>query len=311
MVQRNIAQLLPVARRVDHTGERRLRSFDRSGQATEEPLHPRRNLHRRLLRPLENAVVLAALFADLRRHAVEPLRTSFRSGERHVGDRPGNPAVAIVEWMNRHEPEMRESGFQHRFSRRVTVEPLEEQTHFFFNSLRRGRLEVDAFTPYGTGHDLHRCRAGVAPRANCDAVRPAPSGSEQRRMPAKEALGAEPLVIVLRRVEHHFDDAFDVTVSSLQAANVDAESARDRRADLFSVQLLAFDLAALQHVFGECTEYGLLSDSEAERLHLPNQTPLQLPGSSQRSRQFAVVPMELWPVLKLMDVRAHSPHVLR
>jgi hypothetical protein len=47
------------------------------------------------------------LLADLRRHAVEPPGAPLRSGQRHVRDRPREAAVAIVERVNRHEPEMR------------------------------------------------------------------------------------------------------------------------------------------------------------------------------------------------------------
>ena len=130
-------------------------------------------------------------------------------------------------------------------------------------------------------------------------------------MPAEEALRGQRLVVVLRRVQHHLDDAFDVTVRRLQPADIDSEPTRDRRADLVGVQLLAFDLAALQHVFGERAENGLLSDPEAERLHLADQAPLQVPGCSQRGRQPSVIPTELGPVRKLMDICRHSPHVLR
>ena len=130
-------------------------------------------------------------------------------------------------------------------------------------------------------------------------------------MPPEEPLRRQRLVVVLRRVQHHLHDAFDVTVRRLQPADVDPEPARDRRAHLVGVQLLAFDLAALQHVFGERAENGLLPDPEAERLHLADQAPLQVPGCSQRCRQTPVVPTELRPVRKLMNIGSHSPHVLR
>ena len=115
-------------------------------------------------------------------------------------------------------------------------------------------------------------------------------------MPAKEAVRRQRLIVVLRRVQHHLDDAFDVTVRRLQPADFDSEPTRDRRAYLVCVQPLAFDLAALQHVFGERAENGLLSDPEAERLHLADQSPLQVPACRQRGRQPSVIPAELGPV---------------
>jgi hypothetical protein len=142
-------------------------------------------------------------------------------------------------------------------------------------------------------------------------MHPAPPGGEQRRVPAEEALHGQRLVVVLRRVQHHLHDAFDVTVCRSQPADIHPEPTRDRRADLIGVQLLAFDFAALQHVFGERAENGLLSDPEAERLHLADKAPLQVPGYSQRGRQTSVIPTELRPVRKIMDIWSHSPHVLR
>ncbi len=79
-------------------------------------------------------------------------------------------------------------------------------------------------------------------------------------MPPEQAFRCQRLVVVLRRVQHHLHDAFDVTVRRLQPADVDSEPASDRRAHLLGVQLLAFDLAALQDVFGERAENGLLSE---------------------------------------------------
>jgi hypothetical protein len=130
-------------------------------------------------------------------------------------------------------------------------------------------------------------------------------------VPAEEPLRRQWLVVVLCRVEHHLHNAFDVTVRRLQPADVDSEPTRDRRANLIGVKLLAFDLAALHHVLGERAEKGLLSQPEAERLHLAAQAPLQVPGCSQRGRQASLIPTELGPVRKLMDIASHLPHVLR
>jgi hypothetical protein len=142
-------------------------------------------------------------------------------------------------------------------------------------------------------------------------VHPTPASGEQRRVPREEALCAQRLVVVLRRIEHHLDDAFHASIRGLQPADVDAKPARDGRAHLAGVEFLAFDLAAFQDVFGESAKHGFLFHSEAERLHLAEQPPLAVPGCSERDRQPPVIPTELRPVRKLMDKRGHSPHVLR
>ena len=208
---------------------------------------------------------------------------------------------------------MRKRGLQHRLGRRLAVEPLEEPSHLLFEPVGDWCLEVHAFAADRTGHDLHRRRTVVTPGAHRDSMHPAPASREQRRVPAEEAVRRQQLVVVLRRVQHHLDDAFDVTVRRLQTADIDPQPTRDRRPDLVRVQPLAFDLAALQHVFGERAENGLLFDPEAERLHLADQAPLEVPGCRQRSRQPAVIPPELGPVRELMDINGsvHSPHYVR
>ena len=66
--------------------------------------------------------------------------------------------------------------------------------------------------------------------------------------------------------------------------------------------VLAFDLAALQHVVGQREKNGLLPDLEAERLHLADQPALKVSGCRQGCRQVPVVPHEPRPVRKIMDI---------
>src|SRR5204863_3900391 len=79
LVQREIAQLLPVSRRRNHAGQRSLCTLNRARETAKEPLHPWRDVHRPPLCLLEDAVVVAAFPADLRGHAVEPLRAPPRT----------------------------------------------------------------------------------------------------------------------------------------------------------------------------------------------------------------------------------------
>src|SRR5262245_28898713 len=99
-------------------------------------------------------------------------------------------------------------------------------------------------------------------------------------MPSEEALGSQRQVVVLRRVEHHLHDTFDVTIRRFQGAYIHPELSSDRRTNLAGVEFLAFDLAALQHVFGERAEDGLLPDLEAESLHVADEAALKMPGGS-------------------------------
>ena len=112
-----------------------------------------------------------------------------------------------------------------------------------------------------------------------------------------------------RGVEHHFDDALDIAVRRLEAADVHAQPPGDRRADLFGVELLAFDLAALENIGGQSLQNGFLPKVEAERLHVSDQPALPVTDGGQRLGKLPLVPVEPGPVLKLMDI--HSPHLLR
>ena len=87
---------------------------DGAAQAAEEPFHPGRDVHRPLLRLLQDVVIGVALLPDLRRHAVEALRAVFRARQSHVGDGARDAAVAVIERVDGHEPEMGEPGFQDR-----------------------------------------------------------------------------------------------------------------------------------------------------------------------------------------------------
>src|SRR5690606_23362486 len=103
----------------------------------------------------------------------------------------------------------------------------------------------------------------------------------------------------------------DVTVGWTKAADVEAKPAGHRGPDLVSVEPLAFDLAALEDVFGKGAENGFLSQTEANRLHPANETPLLMPRGGQRRRQAPLVPVKPGPVRKLMYICSHSPLFLR
>ncbi len=251
-------------------------------ETAEEPLHPGRDVHRALLRPLEDAVVVAALLANLRRHAVEALRAAFRSRQRHVGDRARDAAVAIVERVNRHEPEMRQRGLQHGLGGRVAVEPVEEPAHLVVEPIGRRRLEVHALATDRTRHDLHGRRAVVTPRADRDALHAAPRRSGRathasRRAARRSAAGRSCCVA---------SSIISTTPSTWRSAgfrpptSMPSRRATDERTWSAS-SLSPFDLAALQHVVGERAKHRLFSDAEAQRFHLSEQASLQMPGGRQ------------------------------
>src|SRR3546814_17259730 len=84
---------------------------------------------------------------------------------------------------------------------------------------------------------------------------------------SSDLFGGQRLCIVLRGVEHHLHDAFDVAVGFDQAAEVHAETAGDGGAHQLPVEHPALDLAGFDNVLGLGLTPGLLTQREADRFH--------------------------------------------
>jgi hypothetical protein len=63
-------------------------------------------------------------------------------------------------------------------------------------------------------------------------------------MPRAQSLDRNRFIEVTRRVEHHFDDAFHVTVHGFEAPDIHAEPPCYRGTNLIRVQVLSLDFAA-------------------------------------------------------------------
>src|SRR5439155_8227153 len=121
-------------------------------------------------------------------------------------------------------------------------------------------------------------------------------------MPAKQPFPSERLIEVPCRIEHHVDNAIDTAVHDVDAGHVHAQTARNRRADLRHVELLPFDFAALNRLFSQSLESGLLLKWEPERLHAANKSSLPVTDGGQRARKAVLIPMELGPTRKLVNI---------
>jgi hypothetical protein len=91
----------------------------------------------------------------------------------------------------------------------------------------------------------------IAPGTRADPAHATAACRKQRRVPGAESVGGESLVVVARRIQHHLNDAFDVTVRSYNTPGIQTEAARDGRPHLLNIQRLTFDLAALDDVVGQ------------------------------------------------------------
>jgi hypothetical protein len=179
--------------------------------------------------------------------------------------------------MDRDEPQMCQRSFQDRVDVVVTVEPIEKGFHFRVEPVGGGGLVMYAFMSLGAGDNPHRPRRVVAPRSDDDLSHAAATSRKQRCMPTKPPLCGEFVAEFLRGVEHHLDDTFDVAVDRRQGRSLDSQAAGNRGPNLAPVQDLAFDLAGLEHVFGQRLENGLLAQRKAERVHATYQLSLSMP----------------------------------
>ena len=296
-------QRLPEARLGDHARERRLCAVDRARQAAEKPLHPRRDVHRALLRLFEDAVVVAPLLPDLRRHAVEPLRAALRSRQRHIGNRPRDPSVAVVERMDRDEPEMAPA--QPSTPARWSTSPLNHSRKRRISSSRRAAAGASKCTrSRPTGPDT-TCIGPVRSSRHAPTVirvHPAAPVGNSDACHANSRSAVSGCVVLLRRVEHHLDHAFDVAIDGRQAADVHAEAPRDGRADLLGIERLAFDLAAFQDVVGQGVENRLRRTLKPSASIWPIRRPCWCRAAESGDAKRFVIPDEPWPVWKLMDI---------
>src|ERR1043166_4636958 len=118
--------------------------LERAVEAVQKPLDLACDVEIALLRLLKTVVVLVPLAADLRRYAVEALSAVFRTRQRHVCDRSGDAAVAVVEGMDGDEPEMGDCRFEDGIDSSVPIEPFQKGAHFWNGSIDRKSTRLNS-----------------------------------------------------------------------------------------------------------------------------------------------------------------------
>ena len=273
-------------------------------ERVEEPGQPLGDVQRPLLGPLQDVVVSLAFALDLRRQTVEALRAALGACQQQVADGPGDTAIAIVERVQRDEPQMAEPRFDQWWFVRWPVQPVEEAAGFGLQTLGVGRLEMHPLATDGSGHHLHRTTGIVAPAADLDLGKTGVAGRKQRGMPAEQSRLRDSCLAVGRGIQHHLDHALDVPIDRCKRADVHAQPAGDGRAHGFDVELLALDLAGLDHILGERRETGLIAQRHADIGQAAHQEPLSTTDLGHRSSQSCQVEAPGRPVAGLPDVFA-------
>src|SRR6266436_7977888 len=106
------------------------------------------------------------------------------AGECKIGNCSRDAAIPVIERMNRHEPQMCKTRFQHGVDVSVLVEPVNEGFHLMVQPPRCWRLEVNTLAPDRTGDHLHRASLVVTPRTDADFAHTRAARWEQRRVPS-------------------------------------------------------------------------------------------------------------------------------
>ncbi|CAM2154787.1 hypothetical protein PT2222_310052 [Paraburkholderia tropica] len=238
----------------------------------------------------------------MRRQTVEALRTAVRAREQQIADCARGTAVAVVERMQRDEPEMAESGLDQRRHLRGRVDPGEKARQLRFETRRGRRFEVHMLTPDRPRHDLHRTGGIVTPGADANRREAGVTGRKQRGVPAEQAFARDRKTAGGRRVEHHFHDAFHMPIDACERANVHAQTPRDRRAHRDHAQTLALDFAGLQHVLGERREARLIAQAHADIRETAHQHALSAARLGHGLGERRHVEAPLGPVASLPDI---------
>ena len=171
-------RLLPEPRLGQDRAERCLRAIDRTSEATQEPLHPRRDVQRRSLCLLEDVVVVACALAG-----------SAPTCCRTVAELPSELARAMSAIARAMRPLPSSNGWivtnQRCASAALStasmsraIEPLKERRISSFERSRRGASKCTRSRADRPRHDLHRRGAVVPPRADADSLHAAPARRE-------------------------------------------------------------------------------------------------------------------------------------
>ena len=123
----------------------------------QEPAQPGRDIECALLRGFELLVVFVTARHDRGTERVEANRRLFGLRQGAIGDRAGDTAIAVVERMQRDQPEVGDACSQDRIEpARRGVEPVDEALQFGLQAIARRGLEVNNGSIDAPGDHLHR-----------------------------------------------------------------------------------------------------------------------------------------------------------
>src|SRR5208283_1582568 len=199
-------------------------------ETIQEPGQPLGDIEAAFLGAFEHCVVFLALLTNFGRHGVEALRTVFEFREAQFRDGPGDPSIAIIEWMNGDKIEMRQSRPDESGNLILRVEPGQKDFHFTFYSSGQRRFEMDFFISFPAGNNLH---FSLPPRAGADLANTEISRRKKNRMTEKKYFSSQGLGVVFCGVHHYPDDALHVLVRRCDLGDRNSQATRKRGTHTF------------------------------------------------------------------------------
>tara|TARA_R110001599_G_scaffold346479_1_gene571859 strand:- start:14847 stop:15416 length:570 start_codon:yes stop_codon:yes gene_type:complete len=161
---------------------------------------------------------------------------------------------------------------------------------------------MDFLSPYRARDDLHGTTAVLAPLADQNFVHPAAPCRKKGSMPAEKSVFGEGSRVVAGRVQHHFDNAIDISVCRDKAADVHAELPGDGGADLLSYQRLALNLAGFDDLFRQGLQVRFIAQIEPHSFHFSQQAALLARNPGEQAGQGVVIPGEYGPAFSAPDI---------
>src|SRR5450830_977396 len=219
-----MAMLLPIPCLDQYPVDVGLGLLQAAQQSFQEPLQPRGDIQRVLLAGLEYFVIALPVFENARGHRIEPNRLLFALRQCQIGEGAGQATIAIIEWMQGHEPEMRNAGTQQWVECRICltgVEPVDKRHQLFVEPGPRWCLEMHDRSIQTSGDHLHRLV--TAQHADTDfRCQRAFVGLEKQCVPIQQALKAQRRLVVLRCVQQQFRQALATWAGGLVGAQPQA-----------------------------------------------------------------------------------------
>jgi len=197
---------------------------------------------------------------------------------------------------------MHQTRLEQQWLDRIAIDPGKAADHLGLQATSGRRLKVHTLTANGSRHHLHGPIGIITPSTDLDPRKTCETRGEKRSVPCKQSFWSNWVAAVSGGVEHHRHDTLYMPIQRRQRANVHPKAAGDGRTHGVNIEVVAFDCARLDDVFGQRGERRSLAQRQPYIDQSAQQLTLRAAGVGQRSGQRGVIVTPIRPVLGLPDV---------